>query len=95
MGWIEIFALADVTILGNGSPCFNFGFPQPPAANCFAVHANQFMGNGHGGLIRVTSTTGSAFASGRAIQINATAVAARQPTDHRLRRPAAVRKHQH
>jgi hypothetical protein len=72
--WIEIFARDNITILGNGSPCFDFGFSNaPPAANCFAVHANQQgLGNGHGGLIRVTSTKGSVIASGRAIQSNST-----------------------
>jgi hypothetical protein len=73
LGWIEIFGLGDVTILGNSKPCFNFGFAQPLAAQCFVVHANQALGNGHGGLIRVTSTLGSVIASGLAIQSNATA----------------------
>ena len=52
------------------------GSKLPTYAPCFAVHANQGTGglsNGFGGLIRVTSTTGSVIASGRAIQANDTA----------------------
>ena len=84
LGWIELLAVGDVTIIGDasaaGTTCtpitFTGGGKLPTYAPCFAVHANQGTGgltNGFGGLIRVTSTTGSVIASGRALQASDTA----------------------
>jgi len=61
--WIELFAVADITI--NGAPA---------APTAFSVHANENLKtNAHGGFIRVTSTAGSVIASGRDFQTNAIA----------------------
>ena len=84
LGWVELLAVGDVTIVGDasagGTTCtpitFTGGGLLPTYSPCFAVHANQGTGgltSGFGGLIRVTSTTGSVIASGRAIQANDTA----------------------
>jgi hypothetical protein len=59
LGWIELFAKKNVTIIGD-------------SAGPFSVHANQTLGNGHGGLINVKSTDGKVLLSGLAIQANDT-----------------------
>ena len=57
--WIDLFARGDVSIVGDsGAP--------------FAVHANQTLTNGFGGLITVKSTGGNVSATRLAIQANAT-----------------------
>jgi hypothetical protein len=55
IAWIDLYAFGDITILG-------------PATGAFVVHANQSLGNGHGGLITVTSVNGDVLVTGLAIQ---------------------------
>jgi hypothetical protein len=67
--WIDILANGAITIVGTAAPV-------PAAGNndtnpAFAVHANQFLGNGHGGDIAVISTGSTVTTTGRAIQANA------------------------
>ncbi|MBI3245077.1 MAG: DUF4215 domain-containing protein [Deltaproteobacteria bacterium] len=59
IAWIDLFAVDDITILGQQSK--------------YAVHANQFLTNGSGGLITVASTGGKIATSRAAIQGNVTA----------------------
>lgn len=59
IGWIDLFARGDITIIGD-------------SLGPFAVHANQTLTNGHGGRITVKSTEGEVAAAGRAIQANDT-----------------------
>ena len=85
-GWIEIFAVKDITIKGNLSGgCTPITYTAgglgtlPTYTPCFSVHANQGApgpggkSQGFGGLIRVTSTTGSVIADNLAIQATDTA----------------------
>ncbi len=58
--WIDLFAQGDIKITGSATTAV------------FAVHANQFLTNGFGGFITVTSTQGRVTASGRAIQASDT-----------------------
>jgi hypothetical protein len=57
--WIDLFARGNITITGD-------------TVNPYAVHANQTLGNGHGGIIHVASRDGKVETSGRAIQANDT-----------------------
>jgi hypothetical protein len=57
--WIDLFARGNITITGD-------------IVNPYAVHANQTLGNGHGGIIHVASRDGKVETSGRAIQANDT-----------------------
>jgi hypothetical protein len=58
--WIDLFARGDVSIVGDSS-------------GPYAVHANQFLSNGFGGLITVKSTEANVSASRQAIQASDTA----------------------
>lgn len=57
--WIDLFARGNITITGD-------------IVNPYAVHANQTLGNGHGGIIHVASRDGKVETSGLAIQANDT-----------------------
>jgi hypothetical protein len=57
--WIDLIAFKDVNIIGD-------------TTGPFAVHANQFLNDSIGGIITVKSKTGSIFATGLAIQADAT-----------------------
>ena len=66
--WIDILANGAITIKGNAT--------VPPADNnntspAYAVHANQFLQNGHGGDVTVISKDSTVTMTGRAIQANA------------------------
>ena len=54
-GWVDIFAKGDIEIDGD-------------VALPFSVHANQGVGNGHGGLVTVKSTTKGVSLLGLALQ---------------------------
>ena len=47
VAWIDLFALGNITIYGEGAG------PYPANAHPYAVHANEFTGNSTGGLIAV------------------------------------------
>ncbi|PWU23543.1 MAG: hypothetical protein C5B48_08445 [Candidatus Rokuibacteriota bacterium] len=57
--WIDLFASGDISIVG-------------PNTGTFAVHADQFVTGGFGGLITVKSTGGSVTARGQAINASDT-----------------------
>jgi hypothetical protein len=59
IGWVDIFAVNDITIVGN-------------SAVPFSVHANQTLSGGHGGLVTVKSKLGSVITSGLAMQASDT-----------------------
>lgn len=59
IGWVDIFALNDITVVGN-------------SAAPFSVHANQTLSGGHGGLVTVKSKQGSVITSGLALQASDT-----------------------
>jgi hypothetical protein len=69
--WIDIFANGDITIndgAGNDHVQPIGGGPGVPVL--YAVHANQYLGNGNGGDIDIESKAGSVSTSGNAIQAN-------------------------
>ncbi|HEV8437054.1 MAG TPA: hypothetical protein VGT40_03075 [Methylomirabilota bacterium] len=75
MGWIDIFARGDITVNGLGPAFVTCPLTPPefnPSKSCFAVHANQTLSGGHGGLIHVASVTGSVIANGQDFQANDT-----------------------
>ena len=61
LGWVALIARGDITILGD-------------SVAPFAVHANQTLGNGHGGDIEVKSQGGAYSATGLALQASDTAI---------------------
>jgi hypothetical protein len=66
--WIDVLANGAITIRGNATVPAAGNDDTTPA---FAVHANQFLGNGHGGEITVISTGSTVTMFGRALQANA------------------------
>ena len=74
ISWIDLFAKrGEIVIRGDSSGgCQNIGLPT--YTPCFAVHANQFLGDqGHGGIIRVKAIAGGVSMSGLALQASDTA----------------------
>jgi hypothetical protein len=72
-GWIDVFARRDISIIdgtGNDHLVATTGGNVP---SLYAVHANQYLGNGHGGLVEVRAEKGKVSTSGNAIQANDTA----------------------
>jgi hypothetical protein len=65
--WIDLLANLAITIHGNETVPAAGNNDTSPA---FAVHANQFLGNGHGGDITVISTGSTVTMLGRALQAN-------------------------
>jgi hypothetical protein len=69
--WIDILANGAITIRGNATapvlPLVNNNDTNP----AYAVHANMFLQNGHGGDITVISKDSTVTMFGRAIQANA------------------------
>jgi hypothetical protein len=68
--WIEVLANGAITIRGSATA------PNPALGNndtnpAYAVHANQFLQNGHGGDITVISKDSTVTMFGRALQANA------------------------
>jgi hypothetical protein len=70
-GWIDIFANGDITIIdGTGNDHVQpLGGGGSVPVN-YAVHANQYLGNGIGGDIDIESKAGAVSTSGNAIQAN-------------------------
>ena len=74
IGWIDLFSKrGDIVIKGDtGGTCQNIGFPT--YTPCYAVHANQFLGDlGHGGIITIQAFLGNVTMSGLAVQASDTA----------------------
>jgi hypothetical protein len=65
-GWIDVFARHDISII-DGAGNDHVG------GTIHALHANQYLGNGHGGLVEVRAEKGKVSTSGNAIQANDTA----------------------
>lgn len=64
-GWIDVLSFGgDIAILGD-------------SVSPYALHANQGLTNGHGGVISILSTFGAITTFGRAIQANDTAAGGR------------------
>jgi hypothetical protein len=59
IAWIDLFSNGKITIIGK-------------ATGAFAVHANESLTNGGGGLITVKSVNGGVSASGLALQVDCT-----------------------
>ena len=62
--WIDLFAAGDITIIGDTD-------------GPYAVHANQFVSNGFGGIVTVKSSGGDVSASGSAIQASSSGAGGR------------------
>ncbi|HSE62660.1 MAG TPA: right-handed parallel beta-helix repeat-containing protein [Thermoanaerobaculia bacterium] len=69
--WIDIFANGDITIIdGTGNDHVQPIGGSPSVPVLYAVHANQYLGNGNGGDIDIESKAGAVSTSGNAIQAN-------------------------
>jgi hypothetical protein len=72
LGWIDVISNLNVVLqdgAGNDHVQPLGGGGSVPVNHM--LHANQYLGNGHGGLVEVFSKTGSVSASGNAISANA------------------------
>jgi hypothetical protein len=72
-GWIDIFAVLDITINDGTNDDHGQKLPGGPTIPVIhAVHANQYLGNGFGGDIDVESQAGKVSTVGNAIQADDT-----------------------
>src|SRR4030095_15566097 len=69
--WIDILANGAITIRGNATAPVLPLVSNNDTSPAYAVHANMFLQNGHGGDITVISHDSTVTMFGRAIQANA------------------------